>query len=127
MRTLAQVAIDVVPVRSSRIAAAVVYKNDIVAFGINEKKSHPFQAKYGKNPESIYLHAEIAAIKNSLRHITALELEKSSLYICRVKFEDSTKAKLICGLSKPCVGCFRCISAFGIKQVYYSLDGDSYK
>jgi deoxycytidylate deaminase len=127
MKTLTKVASDICePVRSSRIAACVVYRNSIVAFGINEKKSHPFQAKYGKNSESIYLHAEISAIKNALRYITPLELEKSTLYIYRIKFQDSTKRKIISGLSKPCAGCFRCISAFRIKNVYYSIEGDTY-
>ena len=111
---------------NARLAACIVYKNDIVSFGVNEMKSHPFQAKYGKNSNSVYLHAETSAIKNALKYITQPELEKSTLYICRVKYMDPSKNKMIFGLSKPCPGCFRCINTFGIRQVIYTLDNDGY-
>ena len=52
-----------------KFAAAVVHRNRIVSVGFNRMKSHPFQAKYAKNSEAIYLHAEIHSIKNALREI----------------------------------------------------------
>jgi deoxycytidylate deaminase len=111
---------------NARLAACIVYRNDIVSFGINEMKSHPFQAKYGKNKDSVYLHAETSAIKNALRYISTDDLEKSTLYICRVKYSDQKKNQLVFGLSKPCSGCFRCINAFNIRNVVYSLDKNGY-
>lgn len=128
MNTLSKVASDIVlPVkRNSRVSACVVYKNDIIAFGVNERKSHPFQARYSKNQDAIFLHAETAAIRNALKYISVEELEKSTLYVCRIKYEDTTKRKLVFGISKPCSGCERCLSVFGIKNVVYSLDGDAY-
>ena len=125
---LSKIATDIVnPVGgNARLAACIVYKNDVVAFGVNQMKSHPFQAKYGKNSDSVFLHAETSAIKNALKYISHDELEKSTLYICRVKYMDHTKKKLIFGLSKPCPGCFRCINTFNIKQVVFSLDGHGY-
>lgn len=128
MNMLSKVASDIIqPVGgNARLSACVVYKGDVVSFGINEMKSHPFQAKYGKNSDSVYLHAETSAIKNALKYITQEELEKATLYICRVKFMDYTKKQLIFGLSRPCSGCFRCISTFNIRHVVYSLDGNGY-
>lgn len=128
MNILSKVAADIVsPVGgNARLAACIVYKNDIVSFGINERKSHPFQARYGKNKDAVFLHAETSAIKNALKYITQDELEKSTLYVCRVKFEDYTRSKMIFGLSRPCSGCFRCINTFGIKKVIYSLDNSSF-
>jgi deoxycytidylate deaminase len=111
---------------NARLSACIVYKGDIVSFGVNEMKSHPFQARYGKNKDSVFLHAETSAIKNALKYIATEELEKSTLYICRVKFQNYTKQKLIFGLSRPCSGCFRCINTFNIKNVIYTLDGDGY-
>ena len=29
----------------ARLAAAIVYKNRVISVGINQKRSHPFQAK----------------------------------------------------------------------------------
>lgn len=128
LNILSKVAADIItPAKgNTRISAAIVYKNDIVAFGVNTRKSHPFQAKFGKNEDAVYLHAETDAIKNALKYITVEELEKSTLYICRVKFTDTHRKKMIFGLSKPCCGCARCISTFGIKNVIYSLDETGY-
>lgn len=111
---------------NARLAACVVYRNDIVSFGINEMKSHPFQAKYGKNSNSVFLHAETSAIKNALKYLAQSELSKATLYICRVKFHDPSKNKMIFGLSKPCPGCFRCINTFNIRSVIYTLDNEGY-
>lgn len=124
MNTLAKIAADILnPVGgNARLAACVVYRNDIISFGINERKSHPFQARYGKNDEAVFLHAETSAIKNALKYITAQELEKSSLYICRIKFKDCHKKNVVFGLAKPCCGCFRCINTFNIREVYYTTN-----
>jgi deoxycytidylate deaminase len=123
---LAKIAIDIpVPVRlNSRLAAAVVYKGDIVALGVNEMKTHPFQAKYAKNDMAVYLHAETSAIKNSLREISVDELGQASLYVVRIK--STPCHKTVFGLSKPCCGCQRCIETFGLKKVYYTLDNGQY-
>lgn len=126
MNMLSRIAIAVQPVARARIAACVIYKNEVISFGINQKKSHPFQAIYGTNKESIFLHAETDAIKNALKVISVNELTKSSLYICRVKYEACNKNKFIFGLAKPCPGCSRAIANFGIKNVFYSLDGMEY-
>lgn len=119
---LSKIASDLSPVKSARLAACVVLQNDIISFGVNEMKSHPFQARYGKNSDAVYLHAETSAIKNALKYISINELKRCSLYICRVKYTDASKIKLMFGTAKPCPGCFRCINTFEISKVYYTLD-----
>lgn len=128
MNILSKIASDIImPAKANtRVSAAVVYKNNIISFGINARKSHPFQAKFGKNKDAVYLHAETDAIKNALKYITIDELEKSTLYVCRIKFTDTMKKGMIFGLSKPCPGCTRCIVNFGIQSVIYSLDNTGY-
>lgn len=123
---LAKVAVDIpVPVRlNSRLAAAVVYRGDIVAFGTNVMKTHPFQARYAKNDKAIFLHAETSAIRNALKEISIDELEASILYVVRVKSTPTHGS--VFGLSRPCCGCQRCIETFGIKNVYYTLDNGQY-
>ena len=122
MNRLAEAAYNLSDCGNARHAACIVYKGDVIAYGINERKSHPFQAKYGKNEHSVFLHAETSAIKNALKIISTSELEKSTLYVCRVKWTDFLKREMVFGLSKPCPGCFRCINTFNIKRVIYSLD-----
>lgn len=126
MNMLSKVAIAVEPVAQARIAAALVYKNDIIAVGINKKKTHPFQKKFGKNDNAIYLHAEIDAIKNAMYNVNTKLLEGAILYVCRVKFSDHTKKSVLLGMAKPCCGCSRAIATFGIKKVYYTLDNEGY-
>jgi tRNA(Arg) A34 adenosine deaminase TadA len=104
-----------------RLSSAVVDGNRIIASGQNRKKSHPFQAKYASNPDAIYLHAEIEAIKNALRCISVDELEGKDLYVCRLK-KTGEGGSYEHGLARPCEGCRRAIATFGIRNVYYTTD-----
>ena len=124
---LSKMAIAVEPVRQARIAACLVHRNEIVSFGINQMKTHPFQAQFGKNKDSIFLHAETDCIKNALREIEVDELSRCTLYVCRVKFESHEKRKFVYGLAKPCPGCERAIANFNIKSVYYTLNDEGYE
>ena len=113
---------SIVPVRSSRIAACVVYRSKVVAYGYNHKKSHPFQAKFCKNKDAVFFHAEVHAIKNALRIIDIDDLSKCDLYIVRAKRENSSQKTWVTGLAIPCSGCQKCIEDFDLKDVHYSLD-----
>ena len=116
LNTLEKVA-EAQPVTAgARIAAAIVIRNDIIAVGNNQKKTHPFQERFKKNDEAIYLHAETDCIKNALKHVDQDKLSKATLYVCRIK-KDGTW-----GLAKPCKGCMKAIATFNIKNVIYSTD-----
>jgi deoxycytidylate deaminase len=104
------------------IAAALVYRNKIISYGVNQMKSHPYQMRYGRNPEAIYWHAETSAIFTADKKLGFDKFKNSSLYIARVKYDSSDKIKFISGLAAPCEGCLRCIMEYGIKEVIYTLD-----
>jgi tRNA(Arg) A34 adenosine deaminase TadA len=116
LQDLAEIAALTPKVANYKLAAALEYKNRIVAYGTSSYKSSPFQKKYADTEHRIFLHAEIATIKNALRQLDLWQLKKSSLYICRVK------NKGVWGISKPCDGCQRAIAEFEIKNVYYTVD-----
>lgn len=97
-------------------AAIIVIRNRIISVGVNNLKSDPLQAKYGKNNHAIWIHAEIHAIKNALKVVRVDELKKSCMYVVRYRKDGVT------GLAKPCSGCERAIIAFGIKEVIYTND-----
>lgn len=107
---------------SAKLASAIVLGNKIISIGINRKKTDPLQAKYGKNDQAIYLHAELHAIKNALREISVEELNKCTLYVVRVKRPNPNSNKYVFGMAKPCCGCHRAIVEFGIKNVVYTTD-----
>tara|TARA_Y100000310_G_scaffold34476_1_gene32642 strand:+ start:621 stop:1031 length:411 start_codon:yes stop_codon:yes gene_type:complete len=123
---LFKLAQDVPAIGSARFAACIVSGTSFVSYGFNQKKSHPFQAKYAKNVDAIYLHSETDAIKNALKRISPDELEKCSLYITRAKRDEENKRWLY-GLAKPCIGCVAAIDDFDLKRVIYSLDVEGYK
>ena len=112
---------SVEPVRGARIAAAVVRRGKVIAYGYNHKKTHPFQAKFRKNQDAVFFHAEVHAIKNALKSIDVEDLSKCELYIVRAK-RNKANRKWIHGLSKPCAGCQRCIEMFELKNVYFSRE-----
>jgi len=124
---LTKLAIAVEPVAQARISSCLVYKNEIISFGMCKMKSHPFQARFGKNSDSIYLHAETDCIKNALKLIDMNELSRCSLYICRVKYECRLKNSVVYGMAKPCCGCSRAIATFGINKVFYTTDENTYE
>jgi deoxycytidylate deaminase len=120
--TLRVLAEDVAPIKSSRMTAAIVRGKDIISLGANQMRTHPFQAKFGKNPESLFWHAETNAIYNALRVMDVEGLKKADLYVCRVKYFSTKREQFIFGSAKPCAGCAKCIADFGIKRVFYTTE-----
>lgn len=106
-------------IKLPKMAAVIYYRRDLISFGYNSLKSHPFAAKYCRHPEAIYLHAEIAAIRKALSVLTLAELRASDLYVARV-LKNGTPA-----LAKPCSGCMRAIVEFGIQNVVWTEDQDA--
>lgn len=104
----------------SRHAAAIIYRHRIVSLGTNHMKTHPFQTKYQRRPDSIYLHAEVSAIKRATHYLSERELTRSVLISVRVKYDNALNPQW--GMSKPCEGCQRAIAEFGIRSVWYSTD-----
>lgn len=97
--------------------AAIVKRNRVLGFGCNRMKTHPMQARFGKNGDAIFLHAEINAIRNSLKSYRIEDLAGSTLVVLR-----RTSKKY--GMSRPCNGCMKAILEFDIKSVIYSTDTD---
>ena len=108
------------PVKSSRIRAGLVYKNQLLCVGQNKLKSHPFQKRFGKNESAIYLHAEVDCIVNAIRsNIPLSDISKSSLIVVRIKKNVN---EWIVATAKPCSGCQRAIAHFDINKVLYTTD-----
>jgi cytidine deaminase len=112
LRAIAQ---EVEPVSRMRLAAAILYKNKIVSIGTNKYKTHPVMKKFCKNPDAIFLHAEVDAIHKATKLLTLKQLEKATLVVVRVKQDGSS------GLAKPCAGCQDCIDHYKLKEVVYTL------
>lgn len=106
----------------ARMAAGLVWKGSLVSVGTNVRKTHPFQAKYGRNSDSIYLHAEISAIKGALRHIDVDDFRRSTLLVCRLKRPSAQSKSFELAMARPCEGCMRAIADFGIGKVLFTND-----
>lgn len=98
---------------SAKMAAVIKDRKSTVSFGLNQMKTHPLQAKYGKNKHAICLHAEIDAIRNAPRDY---DFRGTSLFVAR-SLKNGQSA-----LAKPCSGCQRAIRDFGISRVYYTTE-----
>lgn len=117
---LAKIAETIPKVASVRMVAAIVLKSDIISIGQCQLKTHPLQALYAKNPNSIFLHAEIHAIQRALKIISIDEIQKSTLYICRIRKINNSIGY---GTACPCSGCLRAIEQFNISKVLYTNNG----
>lgn len=122
LNTLTKLASANNKIARARVAACIVHKKTIVSFGFNQKKTHPLQAKYCSHGRVIFLHAEISAIKNAMRHLTSEEISECTLYVCRVKVING---EFVWGLAKPCPNCSKAIAELGIKNVVYTNDNNA--
>jgi deoxycytidylate deaminase len=122
MTHLCNIAREQEPVYRARIVAGIWIRNKLIALGQNSYKTHPFQARFSKHEESIYLHAEVDAIKNALYTLDVDDLRKSTLYVARMKWREGGNSEMIPGMARPCDGCKRAIATFEIPEVYYTLD-----
>jgi deoxycytidylate deaminase len=113
------IAEDVEPVKTARIAAAIAIGGEIIGLGINQKKTHPLQAKFTRHTAAIYQHAEISAIHNALKRVKADALAKATLYVVRRRKNTETK-HWEDGMACPCSGCQKAIKYFDIKKVVYT-------
>jgi tRNA(Arg) A34 adenosine deaminase TadA len=105
-----------------KIAAGVIYKRHLIATGVNSYKTHPLMMTKGYRPGQVFMHAEVDAIRNSLRLITPSQLNSCELYIVRVKRPYLGATTWVHGLAKPCPGCTRVIANFGIERVFWTQD-----
>ena len=123
LHNLTVIARDIEPVKSARIAASIVHKNQIISIGINSYKSNPLQKRFGKNSFAIFMHAEISAINNALRILKDKQaLENTTLYIARMKKTDYGNNEWLWAYTRPCMGCQKAIDYFRIKRVIYTTD-----
>jgi tRNA(Arg) A34 adenosine deaminase TadA len=120
IRMLATLATDTPAAARAKLAACVVYRGQIMSWGVNQYKSHPFQRLYGKNQDAIFFHAEVDCIYRATKRLTTRELSRSTIYVARVKQASNRSRELITALARPCVGCSRCIAAFHIRRVVYT-------
>lgn len=108
----------------AKLAASLVLRNEIISIGYNSYKTHPMQKRFSKNIDAIFKHAEVDCIINALRHLDPYELERSTLYVYRVKKLSKDHIDWSDGYSEPCCGCKQAIKHFNIKKVVYSTDED---
>ena len=114
---LIKVATCVPKVGSGRLAASIWIKNELVSIGVNQKKTHPLQKKYGDNPHRQFLHAEIDAIVKGCRARRG-DLSGCYMYVARAKEDDN--GAFVRGMAKSCAGCYDCAENFGIRGIYYT-------
>ena len=100
-------------IQSSRHASAIIYKKQVLAVGVNSRKTHPLSCRFN-GPDKICLHSELHAIIQVINQHGPEILKRCSLWNLRI-----TKGGKI-GSSKPCVGCQRAIDAFGIKEIFWT-------
>lgn len=120
---LTDVSQDVQKVANVQMTSAIVIKHEIISIGSAIKKSHPLQARFSKNPESIFLHSEINALRKALKIVSVTDLEKASIYICRIRQHgNGVKNTYGWGLACPCSGCMAALTEFGIKKIYHTIN-----
>jgi deoxycytidylate deaminase len=93
-----------------KLGAVIVKNGYVLGKGYNQpRKTHPLSCTYENT-----IHAELAAIISCK---DKEELKDASIYIYR---EGGSGVPL---LAKPCEHCQKLITDFGIRDVYFSING----
>lgn len=94
-----------------RVGAVVYHRAYRIGWGHNEhlkthtKSPHPFKS----------IHAEFAAIMDSVSRDGKESIRGASIYVHRLKLDHSS------GLAKPCEWCQKMLVQAGIKNIYWSV------
>ena len=128
LNQLFEISKNIAPIDGARIAAGVVFKNNFVSIGFCQRKTDPMQKQFAINEHCIYMHAEIHAIKQAKKILTASQFKKSSIFIARSKIitnqinNKKIKKSWEFELAKPCEGCQSCIDTYGLQRNIYTTD-----
>ena len=99
-----------------RVGAILLYKNKIVATGVNkDTKTHPLQARFAQLAglgDKIYLHAEIDAL-------IKLRTQADTIVVARLGGHNGGEELRN---AKPCNICKLALREAGIKKVCYTTD-----
>ena len=95
-----------------KLCAILATRDGHIFLGYNRYKTHPLQARFGKNDRAIYLHAEIDAIVQAARGRS--DIRGGRMWVARV-LRDGQPA-----LARPCAGCMRALIHFGIEEVEWT-------
>jgi tRNA(Arg) A34 adenosine deaminase TadA len=97
-----------------KMAAVIARRKKIISVGLNTHKTDPLQLRYSRHPLSVCKHAEISAIKNAIKADRNVDLRGTTIFIARV-MKDGTTA-----IAKPCEGCQKALTAYGINRAYWT-------
>lgn len=114
VRLAHKLATDSIPHAGARVCAIIAHRGEVLSVGFNSSKTHPFQAKYRKNPHAVFWHAETSAINNALKRKHFELLPKSSMYVLRLTHAGKP------ALSMPCEGCSKAIVEHNINRVIFT-------
>lgn len=100
-----------------------VYKNKVVATGVNQLKTSPLQARYNKyrkfdKGNGVYIKPAIHAEMHCLAQLMHMDVpvHKVEFYVYRACRSREH------GTARPCPACMMALKEFGIQKVYYTTD-----
>lgn len=91
--------------------AALYEGKRLISLAHNVPRSHPFEYRYSKCQNHLWLHAE----KNCLVQAKWRDLSGCTMYVARMDLSGEPN------LSKPCSSCCAALVAVKIKRVVYSI------
>lgn len=96
-----------------KIGAVLETTDRRLFFGQNQRKTHPFQARWGRTEHHVYLHAEIDALRHAVTSGCQPGTFKA-IYVSRIGKHGESR------LARPCEGCMAALAAFQVNNIYWS-------
>ena len=95
------------------LCAVLVKGGSVLSIGYNQRETHALIDAYRASEFCNTMHAEVDAVLKARKKI---RLEGCKIYVIRLR-RDKTL-----GMARPCAMCRACMSAYGIKKMFYTLD-----
>ena len=98
-----------------RVCCGAFLNKRLIVLGFNSyTKTHPIMRKWGKNAESIFLHAEIDCLLTARRKLCDNTFNRLEFFVARINRQGELVS------AKPCVGCMKAFMYFDVKSVNWS-------
>lgn len=107
------------PFRNTKTVSFLMYKNKMVAFGVNSDKTSPMQKLYRTRTElkdiKNFIDKEHSEI-NCLRKVDYMDIDfkKAELVVISKRCDGNYR------LARPCQVCMTAVKDFGIRKIYYT-------
>lgn len=116
LRRMVKTAAKHQPVAGHRVYCEIWNSGQRITWGSNHE-THFNDPRYMKNDDAVGMHAEVSALLRAEN--TPMTMRGAVALVARAR-KTERGGQFVAGLAKPCPGCMRALSDYGVAEVYWT-------